>query len=65
MSCLVGAAIGDALGVPREFKHWSHIPSELQLEGAGLFGDAPGEYSDDTQMSIPIPRIAARGDDLI
>lgn len=31
----------------------------------GPFNYPPGSYSDDTEMTIPIARIAARGDDLI
>ena len=65
MGCLVGAACGDALGAPFEFLHWSEIPDEIEMTGGGLLNWEPGEWTDDTQMMIPIARIAARGDDLI
>jgi ADP-ribosyl-[dinitrogen reductase] hydrolase len=65
VGCLVAQAIGDALGVAHELKHWSEIPIELELTGGGPFSYPPASFSDDTEMTIPIARIAARGDDLI
>lgn len=35
VGCLVGAACGDALGVPHEFKHWSEISDVLEMIGGG------------------------------
>lgn len=65
VGCLVGAAIGDALGVAHEFKHWSEIPNDFGLDGGGPFNYERGAYSDDSEMSYPIARIAARGVDLL
>lgn len=65
VGCLVGAAVGDALGVAHEFKHWSEIPDEFGLDGGGPFNYEKGAYSDDSEMSYPIARLAARGDDLL
>ena len=65
VGCLVGAACGDALGAPFEFLHWSEIPDEIEMSGGGVLNWGPGEWTDDTQMMIPIARISARGDDLI
>lgn len=52
---LVGAAIGDALGVPYEFGAakiaFGAVP---QMIGGGLGPYEPGEWSDDTQMTICI-----------
>lgn len=60
---LLGQAVGDAMGAPYE-------PGDLPFTGTpellgGGFGDyAPGEWSDDTQMSLYIARVAATGADL-
>ncbi len=60
---LLGQAVGDAMGAPYE-------PGDIPFTGTpellgGGFGDyAPGEWSDDTQMSLYIARVAATGADL-
>lgn len=59
---LVAQAAGDALGVPYEFG--SPFTGDPQMKGGGLGPYAPGEYSDDTQMTVCIARVAATGADL-
>jgi ADP-ribosylglycohydrolase len=61
---LLGAACGDALGVPYEFG--PPLPDDQlpQMTGGGLGPYAPGEYSDDTQMAACIAEVAAAGADL-
>ena len=60
---LLGQAVGDAMGAPYE-------PGDIPFTGTpevlgGGFGNyAPGEWSDDTQMSLYIARVAATGADL-
>ena len=60
---LLGQAVGDAMGAPYE-------PGDIPFTGTpellgGGFGDyAPGEWSDDTQMSLYIAHVAATGADL-
>lgn len=51
---LLGQACGDALGAGYEFG--PSIPAEVPVSmiGGGGFGWAPGEWTDDTQMSIPL-----------
>ncbi len=58
---LVGAAVGDALGAPFEFKpagtYRMRFPSRVlggigELIGGGGFNWAPGEFTDDTQMAV-------------
>jgi len=58
---LVGAAIGDALGAPFEFRpagtYKHRFPSPVlggsgELIGGGGFNWAPGEFTDDTQMAM-------------
>jgi ADP-ribosylglycohydrolase len=60
---LLGAACGDALGVPYEFGSRALEPPPRML-GGGLGDYAPGEYSDDTQMAVCIAEVAATGADL-
>jgi ADP-ribosylglycohydrolase len=61
---LLGAACGDALGVPYEFAV-PPGPGEMPaMKGGGLGPYAPGEYSDDTQMAVCVANVAATGADL-
>jgi len=57
---LLASAVGDALGVPYEFET-TVLEGDPQLLGGGLGDYAPGEWSDDTQMSICIALVAASG----
>src|SRR3954454_2744465 len=59
---LLGAACGDALGVPYEFA--ARPPGPPMMIGGGLGPYEPGEYSDDTQMQVCIAQVAATGADL-
>ncbi|RAY16095.1 ADP-ribosylglycohydrolase family protein [Actinomadura craniellae] len=61
---LLGAACGDALGVPYEFATPPGPDEAPEMIGGGLGPYAPGEYSDDTQMAVCIARVAASGADL-
>ena len=57
---LLGAACGDALGVPYEFGSAPLAPGEApRMIGGGLGPYAPGEWSDDTQMAVVIAQVAA------
>jgi ADP-ribosyl-[dinitrogen reductase] hydrolase len=59
---LLGAAAGDALGAPFE---GGQPPTELiEMNGGGPAGWAPGEWTDDTCMTICIAEVAAAGMDL-
>ncbi|MFI6358226.1 ADP-ribosylglycohydrolase family protein [Streptomyces sp. NPDC050743] len=61
---LLGAAVGDALGVPYEFATRLREDQQPQMIGGGLGPYEPGEYSDDTQMQLCIADVAATGADL-
>lgn len=61
---LLGAAVGDALGVPYEFGQPLSEKQKPEMIGGGLGPFAPGEYSDDTQMQVCIAEVAATGADL-
>ncbi len=53
--CLMGGAIGDALGAPVEFLSINQIQSKYGAKGIDSyveFGDGKGEFTDDTQMTL-------------
>ncbi|MFC6467396.1 ADP-ribosylglycohydrolase family protein [Gordonia humi] len=56
---LVGAAVGDALGVPYEFAPRLSAQTEPVMRGGGLGDFAPGEWSDDTAMLMAVARAGA------
>ncbi|ALG85262.1 ADP-ribosylglycohydrolase family protein [Gordonia phthalatica] len=57
---LVGAAVGDALGVPYEFGLRLGSTAVPEMRGGGLGDFAPGEWSDDTSMLAAIARAGAQ-----
>jgi len=66
VGCLVGLAIGDALGAPLEFMPRAEIADSYgevrDFLGGGWLNLDPGEYTDDTQLALVITRsIIARG----
>jgi ADP-ribosylglycohydrolase len=60
---LLGAACGDALGVPYEFAARLGPDEVPEMVGGGLGPYAPGEYSDDTQMAVCIAQALRDHDD--
>lgn len=55
LGCLLGGAIGDALGAPIEFLSWEAIKSKYGDDGVKGFVEHPngmGEFTDDTQMTL-------------
>lgn len=68
--CLLGLAIGDALGYPVEFMNRDEITQAYGPEGITGFVDGRwhkrGTYSDDTQMTVSVANalLAARIEDL-
>lgn len=57
--CLVGLAVGDALGGPLEFMGADEIVAQYdgpvrEMVGGGWLNLHPGEYTDDTQMALCI-----------
>lgn len=61
---LLGAACGDALGVPYEFAPVLPAQEVPRMIGGGLGPYTPAEWSDDTQMAVCIAQVAATGTDL-
>src|SRR6185312_10542521 len=58
--CMLGLAVGDALGAPLEFIDRAEIARRhgvvREMLGGGWLYTAPGEYTDDTQMTLAIAR---------
>lgn len=52
VGCLLGLAIGDALGTTLEFTIRDSKPAVSDLVGGGPFGLKPGEWTDDTSMAL-------------
>ena len=52
--CLLGLAVGDALGTTLEFSVRDSKPIVTDMVGGGPFGLAPGQWTDDTSMALCI-----------
>ncbi|MEE2730759.1 MAG: ADP-ribosylglycohydrolase family protein [Pseudomonadota bacterium] len=50
--CLLGLAIGDALGTTLEFKSRVEKESHVEITGGGVFNLKKGEWTDDTSMAL-------------
>jgi ADP-ribosylglycohydrolase len=62
VGAVLGTAAGDALGAGYEFGPPLPDDAPVEMRGGGQFDWAPGEWTDDTSMSIPILRVVARGE---
>ncbi len=63
--CLIGLAVGDALGAAVEFKAPGCFPPVTTYRGGGPHGLDPGEWTDDTSMALALAdSIAHAGWDL-
>ncbi len=52
LGCLIGLAVGDALGTTLEFKRPGSFKPIKDMVGRGPFGLKPGEWTDDTSMAL-------------
>jgi len=50
--CLLGLAVGDALGAAVEFRERGSFPRVTEMTGGGHFRLRPGEWTDDTSMAL-------------
>ncbi|HSL44056.1 MAG TPA: ADP-ribosylglycohydrolase family protein [Anaerolineales bacterium] len=50
--CLLGLAVGDAVGTTAEFKPRGSFPPVTNMVGGGTFGLKPGQWTDDTSMAL-------------
>ncbi|WP_412053961.1 ADP-ribosylglycohydrolase family protein [Arachnia propionica] len=54
LGCLLGLAVGDALGAAVEFQARDSFPPVTDMVGGGVFDLAPGQWTDDTSMALCI-----------
>ncbi|TDR85295.1 ADP-ribosylglycohydrolase family protein [Enterovirga rhinocerotis] len=52
LGALLGLAVGDALGTTLEFSGRDTKPPVTDMVGGGVFGLAPGQWTDDTSMAL-------------
>jgi ADP-ribosyl-[dinitrogen reductase] hydrolase len=50
--CLLGLAVGDAVGTTVEFSARGTFPTVRDMVGGGPFGLRPGQWTDDTSMAL-------------
>ena len=50
--CLLGLAVGDAVGTTVEFSQRGTFPPVADMVGGGPFRLKPGEWTDDTSMAL-------------
>ena len=50
--CLLGLAVGDAVGTTVEFRERGKFPPVTDMVGRGPFDLKPGEWTDDTSMAL-------------
>jgi ADP-ribosyl-[dinitrogen reductase] hydrolase len=50
--CLLGLAVGDAIGTTVEFKARGSFPPLTDMVGGGAFNLKPGQWTDDTSMAL-------------
>ena len=54
MGCLIGLAVGDALGAPVEFNERDSFEPISDMEAGGYFDLPAGAWTDDTAMSLAL-----------
>jgi ADP-ribosyl-[dinitrogen reductase] hydrolase len=52
LGCLLGLAVGDAVGTTLEFKPRGAFRPITDMTGGGPFHLAPGQWTDDTSMAL-------------
>lgn len=52
--CLLGLAVGDALGTTLEFMQRDRQPHHTEMTGGGFYGLKPGQWTDDTSMALAL-----------
>lgn len=62
IGALVGLAVGDAVGMPLEFKPRDSVALLVDMIGGGPFDLQPGEWTDDTSMALCLADSLIAGD---
>jgi ADP-ribosyl-[dinitrogen reductase] hydrolase len=52
LGCLVGLAVGDALGATNEFVAYKNVVKLTDIVGGGVHKLKIGEWTDDTSMAL-------------
>src|SRR5262245_51364820 len=52
LGCLLGLAVGDAIGTTVEFRPRGSFEPLTDMVGGGPFGLLPGQWTDDTSMAL-------------
>jgi ADP-ribosyl-[dinitrogen reductase] hydrolase len=60
--CLIGLAVGDAVGTTLEFKPRETFEPITDMVGGGPFGLNPGEWTDDTSMALCLAQSLIRNE---
>jgi ADP-ribosylglycohydrolase len=65
-SCFLGLAIGDALGVPVEFRSRAYFENQpvVDMLGYGTWNQPPGTWSDDSSLTFCLAESLVQGYDL-
>ncbi len=65
LGCLMGLAVGDALGTTLEFRSPGSFQPITEMLGGGPFGLQPGQWTDDTSMALCLAEslVACKGFD--
>lgn len=62
LGCLLGSAVGDAVGTTLEFSRRDSYPPLTDMVGGGPFQLKPGQWTDDTALAIALGEsLCARG----
>jgi ADP-ribosyl-[dinitrogen reductase] hydrolase len=64
LGCLLGLAIGDAVGTTLEFEERDRCPPIVDMVGGGPFGLEPGQWTDDTSMALCLAESLIAKDEL-
>ena len=64
IGCLVGLAVGDALGTTLEFQWRDEQPPVTEIVGGGPWDLPPGYWTDDTSMALCLADSLIAGADL-
>lgn len=61
-NAILGLAVGDALGVPVEFKTREYLKENpvIDMMGYGTFNQPPGTWSDDTSLTLCLLEVMSR-----